>query len=69
MLKEVGVVGGLILLGVLTFLIQPLIIFCLWDDVMVKFFDLQDVTFVDSIWISFLFSCLFKSNLSCSNKK
>tara|TARA_Y100001956_G_C4007747_1_gene136312 strand:+ start:351 stop:560 length:210 start_codon:yes stop_codon:yes gene_type:complete len=69
MLKEAGVVGGVILLVAVAFIIQPLIIFCLWDDVMVKFFDLQDVTFMDSIWISLLFSCLFKGNLSCSNNK
>lgn len=45
-------------------LIAPTIIYCLWDDVMVKFFGLQDVTFADSIWISILSSVLFKSSYS-----
>lgn len=52
---------GWLFLVVAVFLIQPLIIYALWDDVMVKFFDLKDVTFYDSIWISMLTSVLFKS--------
>lgn len=59
-------VGYLFLIAVVL-VIQPLVIFCLWDDVMVKFFDLRDVTFMDSVWISMLFSCLFKSLSSNSN--
>ena len=59
MLKEFAV--G-VFFAIVVFTIQATIIFCLWDDVMVKFFDLQEVTFMDSVWISLLFSCLFKSN-------
>ena len=58
--------GGLIFLA-MVFLIQPTIIYCLWDDVMVKFFGLQDVSFTDSLWISILFSVLFK-NATTSSK-
>ncbi len=48
-------------------LVSPTIIYCLWDDVMVKFFNLPDVTFLDSVWISILSSVLFKSTSSNSN--
>lgn len=49
-------------------LIAPTIIYCLWDDVMVKFFNLPDVTFLDSVWISILSSVLFKSSSLNSNE-
>lgn len=52
---------GWLLLVVVVLLLQPLIIYALWDDVMVKFFDLKDVTFWDSVWISILANILFKS--------
>ena len=62
-----GITGWLLLVvGILV--IQPIIIYCLWDDVMVKFFQLQDVTFYDSIWISVLSSVLFKSTSSNDSK-
>jgi len=57
--------GGLLFIA-MVFLIQPTIIYCLWDDVMVKFFGLQDVSFTDSIWISILFSVLFKNTATSS---
>lgn len=57
--------GGLLFIA-MVFLIQPAIIYCLWDDVMVKFFGLQDVSFTDSIWISILFSVLFKNTTTSS---
>ncbi|AGH32261.1 hypothetical protein VPHG_00198 [Vibrio phage 11895-B1] len=66
-MELVSKILGLVLLFVVILLIQPLIIYCLWDDVMVKFFSLQDVTFYDSIWISILFSVLFK-NYTTSSK-
>lgn len=47
-------------------LIQPLIIYCLWDDTLVKFFDIKDVTFMDSVWISIICSCMFKGSYSVS---
>lgn len=56
--------GLLFILGFL--LLQTTIIYCLWDDVMVKFFGTPDVTFLDSIWISILSSLLFKNTI---NKK
>lgn len=55
---------GILLYTLVVLLIAPTIIYCLWDDVMVKFFGLQDVTFADSIWISILSSVLFKSSYS-----
>ena len=62
-----GITGWLLLVvGILV--IQPIIIYCLWDDVMVKFFQLQDVTFYESIWISVLSSVLFKSTSSNDSK-
>lgn len=59
-------IGVLIYIAVVL-LIAPTIIYCLWDDVMVKFFNVQDVTFADSIWISILSSVLFKSSYSNSD--
>ncbi|AUR86271.1 TMhelix containing protein [Vibrio phage 1.084.O._10N.261.49.F5] len=59
--------SGFVFMIILVVLIQPLIIYCLWDDTFVKFFGLQDVTFLDSLWISIISSCLFKSSNS-SNK-
>lgn len=59
-------IGVLIYIAVVL-LIAPTIIYCLWDDVMVKFFNVQDVTFSDSIWISILSSVLFKTSYSNSN--
>jgi hypothetical protein len=60
-----GVFIGIV---VTIFLINPLIIWGLWDNVMVKYFNLQDVTFVDSIFISILANVLFKnSQLSSKN--
>ena len=52
---------GFLLIVVVLVLVYPTIIYCLWDDVMVKFFNLPDVTFLDSVWISILSSVLFKS--------
>lgn len=56
--------SGVFFIVVMVFLIQPAIIYCLWDDVMVKFFDLRDVTFTDSIWISILANTLFELSTS-----
>jgi len=53
---------GILITVMAILLICPTIIYCLWDDVMVKFFNLPDVTFLDSIWISILSSVLFKSS-------
>lgn len=58
---------GILLYILVVLLIAPTIIYCLWDDVMVKFFGLQDVTFADSIWISILSSVLFKSSYSSND--
>lgn len=49
-------------------LIQSVIIYCLWDDVMVKFFNVQDVTFWDSLLISILAGTLFKSYVSLKSE-
>lgn len=59
---------GFILLFVLVLLIQPTIIYYLWDDTFVKFFGVQDVTFMDSVWISIISSVLFKSSTTNSSK-
>lgn len=48
-------------------LVQSLIIYCLWDDTFVKFFEIKDVTFMDSVWISIICSCLFKGSFNVSN--
>lgn len=58
---------GFVLLFLIVLLINPLIIYCLWDDVMVKFFNTPDVTFWDSVWISILAAVLFKGNTSSSS--
>lgn len=58
---------GILLYILVVLLITPTIIYCLWDDVMVKFFGLQDVTFADSVWISILSSVLFKSSYSSND--
>ena len=58
---------GIIIYIAVVLLIAPTIIYCLWDDVMVKFFEVQDVTFADSIWISILSSVLFKSSYSSND--
>ena len=55
---------GVLILIIVVILISPTIIYCLWDDVMVKFFNLPDVTFLDSVWISILSTVLFKSTVS-----
>lgn len=57
-------ITGFLFLIIMVLLIQPLLIYCLWDDVMVKFFNLQDVTFWDSVWISILANVLFKNSTS-----
>ena len=61
-MKGLSVVTGFIGLFIVILLIQPFIIYALWDDTFVKFFEVPDVTFVDSIFISIICSCLFKSN-------
>ena len=53
--------------AVVLILVYSTIIYCLWDDVMVKFFNLPDVTFLDSVWISILSSLLFKPTSLNSN--
>lgn len=58
---------GILITVMVIFLICPTIIYCLWDDVMVKFFNLPDVTFLDSIWISILSSVLFKSSYTSND--
>lgn len=58
---------GILITVIAVFLICPTIIYCLWDDVMVKFFNLPDVTFLDSIWISILSSVLFKSSYTSND--
>lgn len=63
-MQALAALTGYLFLVVMVLLVQPFIIYCLWDDVMVKFFDLQDVTFLDSVWISILASVLFKSSTS-----
>ncbi len=60
------IIGILITFAIIC-LIAPTIIYCLWDDVMVKFFNLPDVTFLDSIWISILSSVLFKSSYTSND--
>lgn len=60
-MKDLSVIGVFIGLIVAILLIQPFIIYILWDDTFVKFFGVQDVTFVDSIFISIICSALFKS--------
>lgn len=58
---------GVLILFMVVLLISPTIIYCLWDDVMVKFFNLPDVTFIDSVWISILSTVLFKSTVSSND--
>ena len=58
---------GILITVMAILLICPTIIYCLWDDVMVKFFSLPDVTFLDSIWISILSSVLFKSSYTSND--
>lgn len=58
---------GVLILFIVVLLISPTIIYCLWDDVMVKFFNLPDVTFLDSVWISILTTVLFKSSVSSND--
>ena len=58
---------GVLILFIVVLLISPTIIYCLWDDVMVKFFNLPDVTFLDSEWISILTTVLFKSSVSSND--
>lgn len=48
--------------AILMVLLKAFFIYALWDDVMVKFFGVADVTFVDSIMIAVLSTVLFKSN-------
>lgn len=67
-MQTLAALTGYLFLVIMVLLIQPLIIYCLWDDVMVKFFDLQDVTFWDSVWISILASVLFKSSTSAKSE-
>lgn len=67
-MQTLAALTGYLFLVIMVLLIQPLIIYCLWDDVMVKFFDLQDVTFWDSVWISILASALFKSSASAKSE-
>lgn len=55
---------GYVAFIILVLLIQPTIIYVLWDDTFVKFFGVQDVTFMDSVWISIITSTLFKSPVS-----
>jgi len=64
-----GVIGSVLVFVALVFLIQPTIIYCLWDDTFVKFLGVQDVTFTDSVWISLICSALFKGNYSGSSKE
>lgn len=61
----VGVLGILLVVC----LVNPLIIYCLWDDTMVKFFEVKDVTFVDSFWISWISAAVFKVNSSSNRSK
>lgn len=55
---KITIVVGVFLLLVL---LQAAVVYALWDDTMVKFFNVEDVTFMDSIWISIISSALFKS--------
>lgn len=63
-----GTLLGWLFLIVVLVLVQPTLIYWLWDDVMVKFFGLQDVTFMDSVWISILTSVLFKSTANSKSE-
>ena len=67
-MQTLAALAGWLFLIVMILLVQPFIIYCLWDDVMVKFFNLQDVTFLDSVWISILASVLFKSSTSAKSE-
>lgn len=67
-MQTLAALAGWLFLIVMILLVQPFIIYCLWDDVMVKFFDLQDVTFWDSVWISILASVLLKSSTSSKSE-
>jgi len=66
-MQGLAVVGFLVMLVVIC-LINPLIIYCLWDDTFVKFFGVPDVTFWDAFWISWISAALFKSS-NISNSK
>lgn len=61
LLGVIGGVGAIVAILIAVCLVQPLFIYCLWDETMVKFFHVQDVTFWDSVWISIICNVLFKS--------
>lgn len=66
-MQTLASVTGIIVFIILVLLIQPAVIYCLWDDTFVKFFGVQDVTFMDSVWISIITSVMFKSSVNCNN--